>query len=111
MILLRAALLTSIAFGALAAVVLAQDNGAATLDAKYDEQLIEEIIVKGSRWRTPELDAPRWRGESVEPTQPRRIEMDLGYDPVEARALARDNPAYNFDPTGTTPATIIRFRF
>ena len=107
-----AALLVVIGCGAFIAAARAQDNGATGLDAtRYDDRLVEEIIVKGSRWRTPEVDAPKWRGESVEPSQPRRIKMDLGYDPVEARQLARDNPAYNFDPTGTTPATVIRFRF
>ena len=81
------------------------------VDAKYDEELIEEIIVRGSRWRTEPRDDREWR--SVNPTvnPPPRVRMSLGYDPAEERELRSSNPLHDLSRRTPEPATVIRFRF
>ena len=83
------------------------------VEAKYDEQLIEEIVVRGTTWRTPRPEEPQWR--SVNPTvnPPPRVRMSLGYDATEERELRDSNPLHDMSSSGRPrePATVIRFRF
>jgi hypothetical protein len=74
--------------------------------------MIEEIIVRGSRWRVspPEPDKD-WRKVTPVIEEP-RFRMSLGYDAEEERDLRRENPVHDFDTRlGVEPATVIRFRF
>jgi hypothetical protein len=83
------------------------------VDAKYDEQLIDEVIVRGSAWRTPDKTKPerepRWRTE-IPPAEPKK-RMTFGYDPSEELELRRENPLYQQPAGGVEPATVFRFRF
>ena len=91
------------------------DNEPRGVDAKYDEQLIDEIIVRGSAWRPdkakpdkPERE-PRWQTE-IPPAEPKK-RMTFGYDPREELELRRENPLYQKPAGGVEPATVFRFRF
>lgn len=113
---------TAILLGGIVACVLftlfehtrahAQEAGQAEkVDAKYDAQLIEEIIVRGETWRPERPDTQQWR--SVNPTvdPPSRVRMSLGYDATEQRLLRSDNPLHDLSRRTPEPATVIRFRF
>ena len=82
------------------------------VDAKYDEQLIDEVIVRGgAEWRVPDEPErePRWRTE-IPPAEPKG-RMSFGYDPSEDLELRRSNPLYEKRAGGVEPATVFRFRF
>jgi len=105
---------TAIAAGSLLDLVAASAQEAGQpekLDTKYDEQLIEEIIVRGTTWRPPQTDNRQWR--SVNPTvnPPSRVRMSLGYDATAERELRSDNPLHDLSRRTPEPATVIRFRF
>lgn len=91
----------------------AQEREPRGVDAKYDEQLIDEVIVRGGAWRTPEPPeperAPRWRTE-IPPAAPQG-RISFGYDPSEDLELRRSNPLYDKRPGEVEPATIFRVRF
>jgi hypothetical protein len=90
-----------------------RDNEPRGVDAKYDDQLIDEVVVRGGAWRKtdkakPERE-PRWRTE-IPPAEPKK-RMSFGYDPSEELELRRDNPLYRKRPGEVEPATVFRFRF
>jgi hypothetical protein len=92
-------------------LVAAQEAGQPEkVDAKYDEQLIEEIVVRGQAWRLPENDEREWR--RVEPTiDAPRVRMSLGYDVERERELRVDSAMPDINRRTPEPATVIRFRF
>jgi hypothetical protein len=92
---------------------LAQENGRDGI-SDTEGRVIEEVVVRGERWRErkPEKPDPDWR--TVEPRAPKALHrgrMSFGYDPAEDRELVRANSAFSLDSVGREPATLFRFRF
>lgn len=92
---------------------LAQENGRDGI-SDSEERVIEEVVVRGERWRErePEKPDPDWR--TVEPRAPKALHrgrMSFGYDPTEDRELVRETSAFSLDSVGREPATLFRFRF
>ena len=90
----------------------AQEAGSAeSVDAKYDDQLIEEIVVRGSDWRRPRNDEPEWRRVEPAVKPPPRVRMSLGYDIEREREMRLDSALQDMSQRTPEPATVIRFRF